>query len=189
MSKLSLSFPPPSSSSLSSSHSLSLFFSWQHTPSWTFGHTPFWRRDVNVLISFVLADVNRAFSSSVFAFLAFEAIAGTKAQALCVAALCGWGKKFSMKRNFWEMKNSMKIIFLSKKDNLFVIIQQNSLIFFKFFSSSFESTSSDIRLFVWEKMEKSFVDVLDSLSKESGVVGAIVADSNGLCLGHTGSCK
>jgi hypothetical protein len=38
-------------------------------------------------------------------------------------------------------------------------------------------------------MEKSFVDVLQSLSKESGVVGAVVADSNGLCLGHTGACK
>ena len=38
-----------------------------------------------------------------------------KAQALCVAALCGWGRKFSLKRNFLGMKNSMKIIFLSKR--------------------------------------------------------------------------
>ena len=36
--------------------------------------------------------------------LVFEAIARTKAQALCVAALCGWGRKFSLKRNFWEWK-------------------------------------------------------------------------------------
>ena len=101
----SLSFPHPPLPP-SSSHSLS--------PSWTFGHTPFWRRDVNIWISFVLADVNRAFSSSVFAFLAFEAIARTKAQALCVAALCGWGRKFSLKRNFWDEKFNENYISFQK---------------------------------------------------------------------------
>ena len=97
---LSLSFPhlPLLPSSLLPI--LSHFFSRHHTH--TFGHTPFSRRDVNVSTSIFSADVNRALSSSVLASLVFEAIACTKAQVLCVAALCGWGRKFSLKRIFWE---------------------------------------------------------------------------------------
>ena len=84
---------PPSSFSLSSSHSLSLFFSCQHTvPSYTFGYTPFWRRDVNVSTSFLIAAVKRAFSSSVFATLTFEAIAR---EVILIVNI--WGKIFTIK--------------------------------------------------------------------------------------------
>ena len=92
---------------------LPLFFTFSLTDfscihTCTFGHTPFSRRDVNVSTSFFLTALNRSHSSLVIASLTFEAIARTKAQASCVAALCGWGRKFSLKRNFWEWKIQWK---------------------------------------------------------------------------------
>ena len=38
-------------------------------------------------------------------------------------------------------------------------------------------------------MENQFEDVLQNLVNEEGVVGAVVADSHGLCVGNTGECK